>query len=102
MQFTTAWSKKVNIPLKWQKNILKKNFFEDFKISAKCWICENDYVGKIAKESDHFYNTGKHIGSAHKGCNINIKLFHKIPVVFNNLKKYDSRIIMQNLDQIQS
>ena len=30
-------------------------------------------------------------------CNINIKLNHKIPVVFHNLKNYDSHLIMQEL-----
>ena len=29
--------------------------------------------------------TGKYRGSAHRGCNINVKLNHKIPVVFHNL-----------------
>ena len=32
-----------------------------------------------------------------RDCNINIKLNHKIPVVFHNLKKYDSLLIMQEL-----
>ena len=30
-------------------------------------------------------------------CNINLKLNHKIPVVFHNLKNYDSHLIMQEL-----
>ena len=30
-------------------------------------------------------------------CNINIKLNHKIPVAFHNLKNYDSHLIMQEL-----
>ena len=41
------------------------------------------------------HSTGKYRGSAHRYCNINIKLNHKIPIVFHNLKNYDSRIIMQ-------
>ena len=32
-----------------------------------------------------------------RDCNINVKLNHKIPVVFHNLKKYDSLLIMQEL-----
>ena len=39
----------------------------------------------------------KYRGSAHKDCNINVKLNHKIPLVFHNLKKYDSHLIMQEL-----
>ena len=36
-------------------------------------------------------------GSAHRDCNINVELNHKIPVVFHNLKKYDSHLIMQEI-----
>ena len=36
-------------------------------------------------------------GSAHRDCNINIKLNHKIPLVFHNLKNYDSHLILQDL-----
>ena len=36
-------------------------------------------------------------GFAHKDCNINIKLNHKIPVVFLQPKNYDSHLMMQEL-----
>ena len=39
---------------------------------------------------DHCGITEKYRGSVHRGCNINVKLNHKIHVVFHNLKKYDS------------
>ena len=32
-----------------------------------------------------------------KGCNTNHKLNHKIPIVFHNLKNYDSHLIIQEL-----
>ena len=32
-----------------------------------------------------------------RDCNIKIRLHHKTPVVFHNLKKYDSHLIMQEL-----
>ena len=32
--------------------------------------------------------------SIHKDCSINVKLNHKIPVLFNNLKNFDSHLIM--------
>ena len=56
---------------------------------------------KIADTSfkirDHCHITGKCKGSAHRDCNINDKLDHKILVVFHNLKNYDSHLIMQEL-----
>ena len=41
--------------------------------------------------------TGKYRSSAPRDCNINLKSNHKIPVVFDNLKNYDSQHIMQEL-----
>ena len=41
--------------------------------------------------------TQKYRGYAHRECNINAKLNHKIPVVFHNLKNYDSHLIVQEL-----
>ena len=35
--------------------------------------------------------------SVHRDCNINVKLNHKIPIVLQNLKHYDSHLIMQEL-----
>ena len=40
----------------------------------------------------------ENIGVLHmEDCNINVKLNHKIPVIFHNLKNYDSHLIMQEL-----
>ena len=42
----------------------------------------------------------KYRGSAHRDCYINVKLNHKIPVVFPDLKNYDSDLIMQQLGKL--
>ena len=70
---------------------------EDFENSTKCWICDNDYIDNDVKVRDHCHIKGKYRGSAHRDCNINVKLNHKIPVVFHNLKNYDSHLVMQEL-----
>ena len=70
---------------------------KDFENSTKCWICDDDYIDSDVKVIDHCHITGKYRGSAHRDCNINAKLNHKIPVVFCSLKNYDSHIIMQEL-----
>ena len=57
----------------------------------------NDYIDDDVKVRDHWYITGKYRGSAHRDCNINVKLNYKIPVVLRNLKSYDSHLIMQEL-----
>ena len=71
---------------------------ENFKNSTQCWVCENEYVDNDdVKVRDHYHITGKYKGSAHRDCNINLKLNHKIPAAFRNLKNYDSHLIMQEL-----
>ena len=77
--------------------VMTKEDNENFKNSTKCWICDNDYVDNDVKTRDHYHVTVKYRGSAHRNCNINLKLNHKIPVVFHNLKNYDSYLIMQEL-----
>ena len=69
------------------KNILTKNLWwlkksQDFDNSTKCWICNNVYFDGDVKVRDHCHITGKYRGSAHRDCNSNVKLNHKISVVF--------------------
>ena len=45
----------------------------------------------------HCHNTEKYRGSAHSDFNINVKLNHKVFVVFYNLKNYDSHLIRQEI-----
>ena len=70
---------------------------ENCQNSTKCWICDNDCIDDDVKVRDHCHITGKYRGSAHRNCNINVKLNHKIPVGFHNLKNYDSHLIMEEL-----
>ena len=46
---------------------------------------------------NHFHITGKYRGLAHRDCNIKVKLNHKSPILFNNLKSYNSYLIKQEL-----
>ena len=68
-----------------KKLVMTKEDNKNFENSTKCWMYDNDYID--AKVRDHCHITGKYRGSASGGCNINVKLNHKIPVVFYNLKK---------------
>ena len=77
--------------------IMTKKDDGDSKNSTKCWICDNGYVDGDVKVKDHCHVTGKYRGSTHRDCNIKVKLIHKIPVVFHNLKNYNYRLVMQEL-----
>ena len=79
------------------KIVMTKEDNEDFENSTKCWICDNNCTDDDVKVRDYCHITGKHRGPAHRGCNINVKLNHKIHVVFHNLKNCDSHFIMQKL-----
>ena len=48
--------------------------------------CDNDYVDGDVKVTDHAYITWTFRSSAHRDCNIIVKLNHKICTVFHNLK----------------
>ena len=60
-------------------------------------ICDNDYIDKSVRVKSHCHMTGKERCSAHWDCNIYLKLNHKIPMVFHNIKSYDSHFIMQEV-----
>ena len=72
---------------------------EDFKNTTKCWICDNAYVDNAVKVRHHCHVNVKYRGSAHRDCNINLKLDHKISTVFHNLKNYDSHFFVQQIDK---
>ena len=77
--------------------VMTKEDNEGFENSTKCCICDNDYIDGHVKLRDHCHITGKNRGSAHRHCNINVKLNHKIHVVIHNLKSYDSYLITHEL-----
>ena len=51
------------------------------------------------KVRDHCHITGKLRGAAHWSCNINLELTKKVPVIFHNLRGYDSHLIFNELDK---
>ena len=64
-----------------------------FQESNNCWICKKLIDNNDEKVRDHCHLTGKFRGAAHWDCNINFQLTQKVPVIFHNLKGYDSHLI---------
>ena len=79
---------------------------EDTQKTKKCWICQRQYKPE-EKENipvrEHCDITGKYRGSAHRKCNLRLQISAekiKIPVIFHNLKCYDSHFIIEKLGDI--
>ena len=82
------------------KNLaMSAEYEERFQLSDKCWICDKSFDAENNKVKDHCNITGKYRGSAHWSCNINLKLNKKVSVIFNNLRGYDSHLIMQGINK---
>ena len=99
--------------VKYCKSVVKKHFnkplvmTEDdemcFKLMDKCHICGEKYTDKDVRVRDHCHITGKFRGSAHQECNLKLRIKPeniKIPVIFHNLRGYDSHFIMKQIGEI--
>ena len=53
----------------------------------KYWIFDNVCVQGDVKVRDHCHMTGKYRVSAHRDCNIEVELNHRILLVLHNLIK---------------
>ena len=70
---------------------------EEFQSNNICWICEKLIDDEDEKVRDHCHVTGKFRGPAHWSCNVNLQLTKKVPVIFHNLRGYDSHLIFDEL-----
>ena len=70
-----------------------------FQQSNTCWICKKIIDNDDEKVRHHCHFTSKFRGAAHWGCNINFQLTKKVPVIFQNLKGYDSHLIFSELNK---
>ena len=77
------------------KNLIITEEEKQFQSSNMCWICEKLIEDK--KVRDHYHITGKFRGAAHWSCNINLQLTKNVPVIFHNLRGYDSHLIFDEL-----
>ena len=79
------------------KNLIMSAEEERFQLTNSCWICDESSDDEDDKARDHCHITGKYRGAAHWDCNINLKLSKKIPVIFHNLRGYDSHLIIKEI-----
>ena len=95
------------------KAVIKKRFNEPlimteddeqcFRTTDGCHICSEKYTDKDVRVRDHCHITGKFRGSDHQECNLKLRIKPediKIPIIFHNLRGYDSHFIMQQIGEI--
>ena len=90
--------KEFNKPLKMTKDDENK-----FEKAEECYICNKKYTDEDTKVRDHCHITGNYRGSAHQECNLKLRVNPeqlKIPVIFHNLRGYDSHFIVQEIGEI--
>ena len=76
---------------------------ELFKAAEECHICGGKYLDTEVRVRDHCHITGKYRGSAYQDCNLKLRISpkeFKVPVIFHNLRGYDSHFIMQEIGSI--
>ena len=81
------------------KNLIMSEKEEQFQSSNISWICEKLIDFDDEKVRDHCHVTGKLRGAAHWSCKINLQLTEKVPVIFQNLRGYDSHLIFRELNK---
>ncbi len=67
-----------------------------------CAICKKSLLWDSVR--DHCHITGKFRGAAHNTCNLKLRLkkgITPIPVVFHNLRGYDSHLLMQAISKVE-
>ena len=69
-----------------------------FQQSNSCCICKKLIDNDEQKVRDHCRVTGKFRGAAHWNCNINLQLTKKVPIIFHNLRGYDSHLVFCELN----
>ena len=75
----------------------------NFNESSECYICKVKYVEGEKPIMDHCRITGKYMGSAHDACCSKLRMNPdkiRVPIIFHNLRGYNSHLIMQQIGKI--
>jgi hypothetical protein len=86
---------KVNIAMK-----LSKEDEYDFENSTCCSICKHPFEEGDIRCRDHDHRTGNYRGATHQKYNMNYFCNRYVPVVFHNLRGYDSHFIIKQAHEI--
>ena len=81
------------------KNFIMSEEEEQFESSNICWNFVKLIDDDDEKVRDDYHVTGKFRGAAHWKCDINLQLTKNVPVIFHNLRDFDSHLIFYDLNK---
>ena len=90
-------------PLKMSSEDLSSEDEQHYNAAKECHISGKIYTNNDIRVRDHCHVTGQYRGSAHQDCNLKLRIkpkVFKLPVIFHNLRGYDSHFIMQEIGTI--
>ena len=79
---------------------MSKHDEHNFRCAEECYTCNGEFTKTYYKVRDHCHRTGNYTGAAHTKCNINYYNNTYLPIVFRNLRGYDSHIILNQAFEI--
>ena len=87
------------------KGLIDKKDQLKAKTQENCMFCESPLLQKNFRDAvkDHCHITVRYRGAAHTECNLKLRIKPKIdqiPVVFHNLRGYDTHHLMQEMSQV--
>ena len=84
-----------------ERMVMTQEDKRDFYRAKCCHICKGEFGEHgDAMVRDHDHRTGSYRGAAHSKCNINYFTNRYLPVIFHNLKGYDSHHIIREAHRI--
>ena len=81
------------------KNLIMSEGEEQFQSTNISWISEKLIDNDNEKVRDHCQIIGKFRGAAYWSYNINFQLTKEVPVIFHNLRGYESHLIFDKFNK---
>ena len=69
--------------------------------ATSCYVCKCSFTAENRKVREHCHVLGNYRGAACNMCNLGMKMTKTIPVIFHNLKGYDSHLLLPELGKFK-
>ena len=86
---------------KFSKMIMTNDDWSNYNNAETCYVCKEGFSEENKKVRDHCHITNKYRGAACNKCNLKLKVPSTIPVIFHNLRGYDSHLLMQEIGKFK-